>query len=280
MSLLQKAMDDFFQAPQMKPAADIGEKVIMLKYYAVMVLVALSLGGCALGKPKIDMAQSHYKMAQSNMATKDYTSALTQMLQAVEMKPDNPDYQATLAMVYFEKQAYPQSEQHYKKSLQLRPNDPIVENNLAALYMNMQRWDEAAALFRKVANNLLFRYKTRALIGMGVALSHGGKSMQAVLAYNEALQNSPDNTTALFLLGQTYYDMGKFDLAQNRLSKTVKLVPDDSRARLLLGQCYMQLGQAAAAAGEFREVANREDGSDLATQAREYLQVVTSSGTM
>lgn len=249
----------------------------MLKHYAMLLLVALLVSGCSsAGKPKIDIAQSHYKMAQSNMATKDYTSALSEMLQAVQMKPDDPDYQTTLAMIYFEKQAYPQSEQHYKKALQLRPNDPIVENNLAALYMNMQRWDEAAALFRKVADNLLFRYKTRALIGMGVALSHGGKPMQAVLAYNEVLQNFPDDTTALFMLGQTYYDMGKFELAQQRLTKVLKLMPADSSARLLLGQCYMQLGQLEAAAAEFREVANREDGSGLAIQAREYLQVVTS----
>ncbi len=248
----------------------------MVKHYAILLLVALLVGGCSLGKPQIDMAQSHYKMAQSNMVTKDYTSALNEMLQAVQIKPDNPDYQATLAMVYFEKQAYPLAEQHYKKSLQLRPNDPIVENNLAALYMNMQRWDEAALLFRKVADNLLFRYKTRALIGLGVSLSHGGKNMQAVLAYNEVLQNFPDNTTALFLLGQIYYAMGTYDLAQQRLGKVLKLMPDNSNARLLLGQCYMQLGQLEAAAGEFREVANREDGSELATTAREYLQVVTS----
>ncbi|MDY0189294.1 MAG: tetratricopeptide repeat protein [Desulfuromonas sp.] len=248
----------------------------MLKHYALVLLVVLLIGGCSTNKPHIDMAQSHYKMAQSNMATKDYTSALHEMLQAVQLEPNNPDYQATLAMVYFEKQAYPQSEQHYKKALQLRPNDPIVENNLAALYMNMQRWDEAAALFRKVADNLLFRYKTRALIGMGVALSHGGKSMQAVLAYNEVLQDFPDNITALFLLGQTYYDMGKYALAQQRLSNIIKLRPEHSNARLLLGQCYMQLGQLDAAAGAFREVANREDGSELAAQAREYLQVVTS----
>lgn len=247
----------------------------MLKRCVVMLFVVLLLGGCA-GTTHIDLAQSHYKMAQSYMATKDYSSALGEMLKAVETEPDNPDYQATLAMVYFEKQAYKQSEQHYKKALQLRPGDPAVQNNLAALYLNMQRWDEAAQLFRKVADNLLFRYKTRALTGMGVALSHGGKKMQAVLAFNEALKDYPDNISALYLLAQTYYDMEKFDLARQRLEKVLKLAPNDGGAQLLLGKCYMQLNQLDAAAAAFREVANREDGTALAQQAREYLQLVTS----
>jgi len=247
----------------------------MVKRYATMLLVAVLASGCTAGKPKVDMAQSHYKMAQSNMATNDYSGALGEMMQAVQLKPDNPDYQSTLALIYFEKRAYPQAEKCYKKALQLRPDDPMVENNLAALYLNMQRWDDAAALFRKVADNLMFRYKSRALIGMGVALSHGGKKVQAVLAFNEVLQNFPEDTTALFLLGQIYYDMGKYSLARQRLSQLLHLTPDDGEARLLLGQCFMQLGQLEAAAVEFREVANREDGSVLAQKAREFLQVVT-----
>ncbi|OQY20288.1 MAG: hypothetical protein B6I36_01485 [Desulfobacteraceae bacterium 4572_35.1] len=247
----------------------------MIKQYVIILLIALLLGGCA-GKTHIDLAQSHYKMAQSYIATKDHTGALTEMLQAVKIKPDNPDYQATLAMVYFNKQAYSKSEQHYKKSLQLRPNDPNVQNNLAALYLNMQRWDDAAALFRKVADNLLFRYKTRALLGMGVAYSHGGKNMQAVLAFNEALKEYPNNVSALFLLAKTYYDMDKFDLARQRLEKVVKINPDAGAARMLLGQCYMQLDQLDIAADAFREVANREDGTERANQAREYLQLVTA----
>jgi Tfp pilus assembly protein PilF len=249
----------------------------MLKSFMVIALLLsmLLVSGCSNGKPPIDMAQSHYKMAQSQMASKDYTGALNEMLQAVKIKPNSPDYEATLAMVYYEKKAYDLAEQHYKKALQLRPDDPNVQNNMAALYLDMQRWDDSARLFRTVADNLLFRYKTQALIGLGVAQAHGGNNMQAVLSFNEALDSSPNNTRALFLLAQTYYAMGKFSLARQKFEQVLKLVPDNNDVRIQLGKSCMQMGDKEAAAAAFREVANREDSSDLGAKAREYLQVVT-----
>ena len=250
--------------------------VAMLKYFmCVITLLMVLMGtGCTSGRPPVDMARSHYKMAQSHVAMQDYTNALREMLQAVKIKPNDPDYQATIAMVYFEKKAYLLSEQHYKKSLQLRPNDPTTQNNLAALYLNMQRWDDAARLFRKVADNLLFRHQTRALMGLGVANYHGGHHRKAVLAFNEVLQSAPGNTSALSWLGKTYYTMGKYDPARQRLEEALQIVPDNNNVRFLLGQTYMQLDELGAAVEAFREVANREDGTEQGAKAREYLQLL------
>ncbi|OQY16015.1 MAG: hypothetical protein B6I36_11150 [Desulfobacteraceae bacterium 4572_35.1] len=221
------------------------------------------------------MAKAHHKMAQSYMATKDYTSALNEMLQALKLKPNSAEFHSSIAVIYFEKKAYLKSEEHYKKSLRLAPNDPIVENNLAALYLNMQRWDAAAVLFRKVADNLLFRYKTRALIGLGVAQTRGGHPMKAVLTYNEVLEMFPDNQQALFNLGKLYYDMDKYELAKSQFAKIIALDDSNNNVRMLVGQCYMQLCELDKAADMFREVANREDHSELGDKAREYLDTVT-----
>ncbi|MEA3465426.1 MAG: tetratricopeptide repeat protein [Thermodesulfobacteriota bacterium] len=248
----------------------------MFKYFmcVVTLLIVLMSTGCTSGRPAVDMARSHYKMAQSHVAMQDYSNALREMLQAVKIKPKDPDYQMTLATIYFEKKAYLLSEQHYKKSLQLRPDDPTTQNNLAALYLNMQRWDDAARLFRKVADNLLFRHQTRALIGLGVANYRGEHHQRAVLAFNEVLQLAPGNTTALSWLGNTYYTMGKFQLARQRLEEALQIVPNNNNVRLLLGQTYMQLDKSEAAAEAFREVANRADGTAQGVKAREYLQLL------
>ena len=242
--------------------------------YMVAALVVLVSAGCTSGRPPVNMAKSHYKMAQSYVAMQDYTNALREMLQAIKIKPNEPDYQATIAMVYFEKKAYALAEQHYKQSLQLRPDDPTTQNNLAALYLTLQRWDEAAGLFRTVADNLLFRYHARALLGLGVANYHGDHFRKAVLAFNEVLDTNPANTSALFLLGKTYYSMGKFDLARQRLEEVMEIIPDNNKVRFLLGQTYMQLDERDAAAEVFREVANRADGTEQGAKAREYLQLL------
>ncbi|MBW2185516.1 MAG: tetratricopeptide repeat protein [Deltaproteobacteria bacterium] len=242
--------------------------------YLAMIVVVLSVASCAPKAKPVDLGLSHYKMAQSYMAAKDYTAALDEMLQAVNYKPNDAEYQATLAMVYFEKKAFVLSETHYKKSLQLRPGDPTVQNNLAALYLSMQRWDDAASLFRHVADNLLFRYQSRALIGLGVANFHGGHHMKAVLAFKEVLDGDPSNTSALYLLSKSYYSMAKYDLARQYLERTLLLVPDNIDVHFLLGEALLQLEKNDAAAMEFREVANRADRTEKGQKAREYLQLL------
>lgn len=248
----------------------------MLKHslYLVMIGIVLSVASCAPKAKPVDLGLSHYKMAQSYMAEKDYTDALNEMLQAVQYKPKDPDYRSTLAMIYFEKKAFDLAEAQYRKSLQLRPNDPTVQHNFASLYLSMQRWDDAALLFRQVADNLLFRYKTRALMGLGVANYHGGHRMKAVMAFKEALEADPSNTNALLLLSKTYYAMGKYDLTRQYLQRTLLLVPDNIDVHMLLGEALLQLEEDEAAAIEFREVANRADRTEQGQKAREYLQLL------
>lgn len=239
-----------------------------------ILLLALVVGGCGpTTKPK-DEVRAHHKMGQSYLARNEYTKALKELLAAEKLAPDDAAIQANLGEAYYGKRAYELSEEHYKKSLVLNPENPNVENNLAALYLDMQRWDDAARLFRKVSDNLLFPYRVRSLTGLGLAYQRGGDYIKAILAFNEALESAPDSTGIMALQAQTYMRMGKYDLAKTQLRKVVKLAPDFSAARLMLGECYLHLEDNDAAIEQFREVANREDGTERGDKARDYLKLL------
>ncbi|WP_321531146.1 tetratricopeptide repeat protein [uncultured Desulfuromonas sp.] len=239
-----------------------------------ILLVALVVGGCGpTTKPK-DEVRAHHKMGQSYLARKEYSKALNELLKAEKLAPDNAAIQANLAEAYYGKRAYELSEKHFKESLRLDPDNPNVENNLAALYLDMQRWDDAAQLFRKVSGNLLFPYRVRSLTGLGLAYQRDGEYIKAILALNEALDSAPGNTGILALQAQTYMWMEKYDLASKQLQKVMKLAPEFSAARLMLGECYLYLEDNTAAAEQFREVANREDGTERGDKAREYLKML------
>ena len=246
----------------------------LLRLAVVSVVFSLLLGGCGPTKRPVDMGESHYKMAQASISTRDYTTALKHMLEAVRLKPNNPDYHRTLGEVYMYKKAWEQAEQHLQKALELRPGDPEVQHTLGALYFSMQRWDESAAMFRKAADNLLFHYPVLSLLGMGKAYVKGGHNTKAVLAFQEALERDPGNLRALWDLGDLYYIMHKYALAEKCLSKFLQIAPENRNVRLRLGETYLQLEQNDKAAREFREVANKEDQSDLGLKARAYLDLL------
>lgn len=239
-----------------------------------LLIFGVVAAGCGPVVTRQDRASSHHKMAKSYLAGNDYSRALQELLQAEKQCPEDAEIHAALGEVYFQKKAYELAEKHYKRALQIDPDNPTVENNLAALYLDMRRWDEAARLFRKVADNLLFPYTVRALSGLGIAYHYAGEHLKAVLVYNEALEVAPNDRMLLFLQAKTYRAMDKPDLARQRLEEVVRLYPDFNAARLLLGETYLQLDQRSAAINAFREVANREDQTVRGKKARDYLQLL------
>lgn len=246
----------------------------MLRVISLLVFICCIYGCAATGPSKDDMAKSHYQLAQSYMAMRDYSSALQELLDGVRMQPRNPDMHNLIAQAYQHKAAFEQAETHYLKALDLKPGDPYIQNNLAALYLDMQRWDDAANYFRRAADNLVFKYPVRALTGLGVAYNRAGEYTQAVMAYKEALRQFPDNLIVLSLLGENYAMMGKHSLAQEIFEHALDIDPLDNSLRFEYALTLLKQDENDRALEEFREIANREDKTKLGKEARDYLRML------
>lgn len=242
---------------------------------ACLLLIAWTLSGCAAAGPsRDDMAKSHYQMGQSYMSTQDYSSALKELREGVKLQPGNPDIHNLLAQAYQRKSAYAQAETHYLKALQLKPEDPYIYNNLGALYLDMERWSDAAGFFRKAADDLVFQYPVRALTGLGVAYHRAGEYPRAVMAYKEALNLFPGNLPVMYLLAQSYTKMHKYSLAQEVLEQALGIDPLDNVIRFAYAKILLEQNKNAQAREQFREIANREDNTQLGKEARDFAQML------
>lgn len=246
----------------------------MLRLISLLVLGCCVYGCAVSGPSREDMAKSHYQLAQSYMATRDYSSALEELLEGVRIQPSNPDMHNLIAQTYQHKGVFEKAETHYLKALNLKPEDPYFQNNLAALYLDMHRWKEAATYFRKAADNLVFKYPVRALTGLGVAYYRAGEYPEAVMAYKEALQQFPDNLTVLSLLGQCYAKMEKYALAEEVFERALAIDPLDSALRFEYARTLLKHDKDEKAREQFREIANREDQTRVGKEAREYLMML------
>jgi Tfp pilus assembly protein PilF len=179
-----------------------------------------------------------------------------------------------LAQAYQRKSAYTQAETHYLKALKLKPEDPYIYNNLGALYLDMQRWNDAASYFRKAADDLVFQYPVRALAGLGVAYHRAGEYPRAVMAYKEAMKQFPGNLSVMYLLSQSYTKMHKYHLAEEVLEQALKIDPLDNIIRFEYAKSLLEQDKNAQALEQFREIANREDKSQLGKEARDYVQML------
>lgn len=239
---------------------------------AVGALTA-SFAACTPAKPRKNPAEAHYILGISYLQEQDPTRALKEFLTAADLDPRNADIQGSLAQAYHLKKAWPEAEKHYLKALRLSGDDPQVQNNLAALYLDMERWDDAIRYFRKASENLLFTNQALALTGVGYAHARKGENLEAVSAYQKALQENPRSMQARLLLAESYYALDRTELAVEELLRVVSQSPGEVRAHFQLGLAYMKAGKKEKAAASFREVLRLAPESELGAQAAQYLKL-------
>lgn len=254
----------------------------MRRIFSILLVGALLAAGagCASGGKRSNPAEAHYMLGLSYLQEQDPTRALKEFLRAADLDPRNAEIQAALAQSYYLKKAYPEAERHYLRALKLSDGDPQIQNNLAALYLDMERWDDAIRYFRKASDNLLFTNQTLALTGLGYAHARKGEHLEAVTAYQKALQQNPRSVQAHLLLGESYDALGRTAPAVGAFLQALALSPGHARAHFQLGLTYMKAGEKEKAAASFREVLRLAPATEQGAQAAEYLKLISQADTV
>ena len=105
-----------------------------------------------------------------------------------------------------------------------------------------------------------------------------GQYAQAEVEYRRAVDLDPHNSELLLRLAGTYIFQQKFDLAAGTLRQATELAPDSPEVRLLLGLALsrMEPPDTAGAVAEWQKVIELAPGSELATQASNYINEANS----
>jgi tetratricopeptide (TPR) repeat protein len=103
----------------------------------------------SLGLPRI--AQAYNQQGEAQYETGDWASAQNNFQQALNLKPDYPEAQFNLGVMYEEYQQYDQARAEYLKAVQA--GYLPAYNNLAHLYLQQGKTDEAVPLLRQALSN-------------------------------------------------------------------------------------------------------------------------------
>ena len=126
--------------------------------------------------------------------------------------------------------------------------DPLPTSyiGLAQVLLRTDRAEEAvtelAAARQKLGPNFLISYF------QGLSLDRAGKRLEAISAFQDALQLNPGSAEAHLGLGKTELALGRASDATAELEEALRLSPDNVQARRLLTQAYHKAGDAKGAA--------------------------------
>ena len=184
------------------------------------------------------IAQAIKKEGDVFQAQGNYTAALSKLLEAEKLVPDDPYIQNSLGLAYMGKERDDMAIQAFNKALSLKPDYTEALNNLGAAYLREKKWDIAIKTFNKVLEDMTYPTPHYPLANIGWAQLEQNNYPIAQKYFLKALREMPGFIQAIHGLAQLYIRTGQTDRAIAYLDKHINRSPDTVIFHADLAQAY------------------------------------------
>ncbi|RLD17184.1 hypothetical protein DRI50_00030 [candidate division KSB1 bacterium] len=207
-----------------------------------------------------EFAPVFYEIGNIYYDQKKYRKAIEFYRTATELDPKTADYHLRLGDCYYRAQIFYNALNELNKAIELQPDNSIayflkgltiykqavIEELIEAFLELLNGNDENAAVnpVRKHGNHKIAMdpiKKKKVYVEMAIA-------------FTEAVRYNPRFKEAIFNLGLTYHEMGKYDLAEKYYLIALKEDPTLVRVYLKLAELYTKTGKKDLALEQYRRV--------------------------
>ncbi|MDX1490201.1 MAG: tetratricopeptide repeat protein [Pseudohongiellaceae bacterium] len=155
--------------------------------------------------------------------------------------------------------------EEYQLSVTADPNFADSYRNLANIYYFQGKYEEAIPVLERFIQ--LQTERTAGLIAslntLGELLRRSNRLEKAFEVDLKAIVNDPDNTSQVFVMGNTYYNAGDIEKAIAIYEKAITVMPNDAFIHRTLGRMYEESGRLEDALVEYRAAAELDSGSQF-----------------
>lgn len=253
-------------------------KQIFVAVPCIIVAFTLILGCGTKRISKEQQALVHMNLGVAYIKTRQYTTALRELLAAQKLNPRDAEIHYYIGLTYYGKGLNDKAEEEFKKALSLNPDYPEAHNYLGTVYLDMERYEKAIEEFSHALTNVLYETPAVALNNIGWSYYKMGNNKKAVEHYNKALQKDPDTALIPIIhnnLGQARLDEYKLDEAILHFKRATEIAPSLAEPHYWLGICYMKKGLTMKASQAFKTVLIINPESRFGLLARERLEILS-----
>jgi type IV pilus assembly protein PilF len=255
-----------------KPHFDRTRKTMRIISVFMILLLSVAVVSCAPSSktkkpPEKSPAVIKRDFGEASIMQGDYTSALRELLESVEMDPNDPVTHYYLGIAYTKKKQIDKGVFHYQKAIALKPNYSQAKNNLGAAYLDNQDWDAAIVCFKEVVEDLLYPTPHFPLANLGWAYYNKRDYQQAEFYYRKAIDIQPNFIVAISGLGHTCLALGRYPDAIDAFEKAVVFGARFPQLHFQLAQAYELTGQREKALLAYGRVIELAPNTDLARDA-------------
>jgi tetratricopeptide (TPR) repeat protein len=223
---------------QAKAARQRGDDATAIEKYKAIIKLA----------PHLAAAYNNLGMLYFN--GQDYTRAAEVLERGLQLNSNMPGAAAMLGMSYFQLGKPDKAEPMLDKALRANPKDDQVEMVLVKVLINTQRLPEAVAHL----NNYLERNPKSQDAWYLLGKTYLQMSEDALKKINEI---DPDSVVAHEITGEIDESMHNYDLALVEYKKAIDKAPNAPGTHMHMGDAFWNMGKWQSAQEEFRaELAN------------------------
>jgi len=217
---------------------------------AIKVLVCgciwLVLAGI-ISAQELDQFESLLASAQQAQARGDFKAAVDSYRKAIGIKPEIPELQANLGLMYYQTGKDEQAINAFSQAIRLKPSLFVPNLFLGLEYVKLKRFNEAIPYLKRAAVSKPI--DIQAQLGLGQAYRGSGKPRLAIASYQRAVQIEPGNADGWFDLGVSYLEQVESDarvlLAHHRdsayLQTLIAQTFSEQRALIQAADAYKKL---------------------------------------
>jgi type IV pilus assembly protein PilF len=217
------------------------------RLYPATLAICLALGACVIGPSakEIKQAEIQYDLGINDMRAGRLKPALRNFLEAAKIKPDFPELQNALGLVFYLLGENEKALAYYDRALELKPDYSEVLNNKARLLIDQNHYREAIPLLHKALDNVFLKERYLAESNYGWALFQTGKKQQGYKHVKNAIAQNEKYCIGYQYLGLMYQEDKNLEDAAAQFLKITEICPTYQQANRDLGKVLLMQGNEA-----------------------------------
>lgn len=177
----------------------------MRNYIFLSLVIAALLNGCGTNSTKgssdgSSPAETYIQLGLNYLSEGKRDQSRFNLLKAVDVDPRSPEAHNAIALLYQTEGEEALADQHYKKALSLENSFTQARNNYARFLLLNGRAAEAEEQYEIVTEDINYRLRAQAFLGLGLARKEQIDIPGAKDAFTRAYQRDPRTSLALLEL--------------------------------------------------------------------------------
>lgn len=234
------------------------------------VVLIFSVACSSKKKEQNEQAAIYFGAGTQSLLQQEYTDALSNLLKANQLDPDNSEILNNLGMAYYFKGEKDLALKSLKKSLSINKDNSDARLNLASIYFKDGDFTSAEKIYKEVLKDLTYEKQARTYYNLGVLELQHRKNVSAAEKYfRKSLKENDSYCPSYYQLGMIQYSRRQFNTALKNFKEAgMGVCYDSASAHYYQGLTYVKLNRFNEARMKFDEIDTRFKKSVFAVKAR------------